>query len=107
MDACHVQLARRNADKNFHANSKQLPNMQAPLALQLKDQDIVNSMNCVNSIRSYLLDPRENGWDFVLHDVHAFCEKHDIAILEIEVIYHYQVDCFNAWFLFGESDEPS
>ncbi|XP_071677000.1 uncharacterized protein [Lolium perenne] len=80
-------------------------------ALQRKDQDIVNAMSCVKSTRCHLVDLRENGWDSVLCDVHAFCEKHDIIMLEMEEAYinpkkkrqntgitnqhHYQVDCFN------------
>jgi hypothetical protein len=80
-------------------------------ALQRKDQDIVNAMSCVKSTRRHLVDLRENGWDSVLCDVHAFCEKHDIIMLEMEEAYinpkkkrqntritnqhHYQVDCFN------------
>jgi hypothetical protein len=54
------------------------------LALQWKDQDIVNAMSCVKSTRSHLVALRENGWDSVLCDVHAFCEKHDIVMLAME-----------------------
>jgi hypothetical protein len=61
--------------------------------------------------RSHLVSLRENGWDSLLSDVHEFCEKHDIVMLEMEEAYvnpnkkwqktgitnqhHYHVDCFN------------
>jgi hypothetical protein len=81
------------------------------LALQQKDQDIVNAMSCVKSTRSHLVALRENGWDSMLCDVHAFCKKHDIFMLKMENVYvnpkkkrqntgitnqhHYYIDCFS------------
>jgi hypothetical protein len=80
-------------------------------ALQRKDQDIVNAMKCVKSTRSQLVGLRENGWEPLLDEVFAFCEKHDLEKLEMEEAYinpknkrkrtgitnkhHFQVDCFN------------
>jgi hypothetical protein len=81
------------------------------LALQRKDQDIVNAMKCVKSTRIVLNELRERGWESLLVKVHNFCEKYDIEELDMEQAYvnpkkrrqttgiankhHYQVDCFN------------
>nr|XP_040245739.1 uncharacterized protein LOC109783366 [Aegilops tauschii subsp. strangulata] len=81
------------------------------LALQRKNQDIVNAINCVNSTKASLNDLRRNGWESVLHEAYVFCDKHDISKLEMEDQYvnpkkprqktgitnrhHYEVDCFN------------
>ena len=81
------------------------------LALQRKDQDIVNAIDCVKSTKSHLDELRRHGWDSVLDEVYAFCEKHDISKLEMGEAYvnpkkprqksgitnkhHYDVDCFN------------
>ncbi|XP_044407247.1 uncharacterized protein [Triticum aestivum] len=81
------------------------------LALQRKDQDIVNAMKCVKSTRIVLNELRENEWESMLGEVHVFCETHDIVELDMEEAYvnpkkrrqvtgitnkhHYQVDCFN------------
>ena len=47
------------------------------LALQWKNQDIVNAINCVNSTKASLNDLRRDGWDSVLHEAYVFCDKHD------------------------------
>uniref|UniRef100_A0A453N733 HAT C-terminal dimerisation domain-containing protein n=1 Tax=Aegilops tauschii subsp. strangulata TaxID=200361 RepID=A0A453N733_AEGTS len=81
------------------------------LALQRKDQDIVNATKCVQSTRTVLNELRENEWDTLVGEVHVFCEKHDIIEFDMEEAYvnpkkrrqitgitnkhHYQVDCFN------------
>jgi hypothetical protein len=54
------------------------------LALQRKDQDIVNAMKCVKSTRIVLNELREDGWESLLVEVHDFCEKHDIEELDME-----------------------
>ena len=80
-------------------------------ALQRKDQDIVNAIKCVKSTRSHLVELRGHGWQPLLDEVFAFCDKHDLAKLELEEAYvnpknkrkrtritnshHFQVDCFN------------
>jgi hypothetical protein len=80
-------------------------------ALQQKDQDIVNGINCVRAIKSRLDELRRKDWDKLLAEVYAFCDKHDIAKLEIGEAYadpknvrkktgitnkhHFQVECFN------------
>ena len=81
------------------------------LALQRKDQDIVNAMKCVKSTRCHLNEFRSHGWESLLGDVYGFCDKYDITKLEMEDEYinpkrprqktgitnkhHYEVDCFN------------
>uniref|UniRef100_I1P1W2 HAT C-terminal dimerisation domain-containing protein n=1 Tax=Oryza glaberrima TaxID=4538 RepID=I1P1W2_ORYGL len=81
------------------------------LALQRKDQDIVNAMKCVKSTRLNLDELRREKWEKVLDEVSDFCDKYDIVKLEMEDTYidpkkrrhksgitnkhYYQVDCFN------------
>ena len=81
------------------------------LALQRKDQDIVNAIGCVNSTRLHLHDLRRDGWDKLLDEVNEFCDLHEIDRVEMESTYidprqprkksgitnkyHYAVDCFN------------
>ena len=83
-------------------------------ALQRKDQDIVNVVNCVRSTRSHLDKVRRDGWEQTLGEVYAFCDEHDISELEMDEPYidptrprkksgitnkhHFQVDCFNEVF---------
>ena len=81
------------------------------IALQRKDQDIVNAINCVKATRSHLDELRRNGWEKILGEVYAFCDKHDISKLDMGEAYinpkkprqksgitnkhHFEVDCFN------------
>jgi hypothetical protein len=80
-------------------------------ALQRKDQDTVNAIKCVKLTRNHLVGLRGHGWQPLLAEVFAFCDKHDIDKLELEESYinpknkrkrngitnqhHFQVDCFN------------
>jgi hypothetical protein len=81
------------------------------LALQWKDQDIVNAIKCVKATRCQLDELRREKWEKILDDVHKFCDKNDICKLKMEDEYidpkkrrhksgitnnhYYQVDCFN------------
>ncbi|EEC80664.1 hypothetical protein OsI_23069 [Oryza sativa Indica Group] len=81
------------------------------LALQRKDQDIVNAVKCVRSTRGHLDDLRRHGWEKLESDVYNFCDKYDLTKLEMGEVYinpkkprqktgitnkhHYEVDCFN------------
>ena len=81
------------------------------LALQRKNQDIVNAINCVRATRCQLDELRREKWEKLIDDVYEFCEKNDIAKLKMEDEYidpkkrrhksgitnkhYYQVDCFN------------
>uniref|UniRef100_A0A0A9GZJ4 HAT C-terminal dimerisation domain-containing protein n=1 Tax=Arundo donax TaxID=35708 RepID=A0A0A9GZJ4_ARUDO len=78
---------------------------------QKKDQDIVNAIACVNSTKSLLGELRRHGWQSMLGEAYAFCDKHDLSKLEMGDDYvnpkkprqktgitnqhHYEVDCFN------------
>jgi len=80
-------------------------------ALQLKDQDTVNAVNCVRSTRSHLDKVRRDGLEQILGEVYAFCDEHDIPKLKMDEPYidptrprkksgitnkhHFQVDYFN------------
>jgi hypothetical protein len=81
------------------------------LALQRKDQDIVNAIKCVKGTRLNLDNLRKDGWSRLLDKVNEFCELHGIIRLEMEEPYvdprqpreksditnkhHYEVDYFN------------
>jgi hypothetical protein len=80
------------------------------VALQRKDQDIVNDIDCVKATRSHLNGLRRDGWEKLLEEVYAFCDTHDIAKLEMSETYidpnntrrtgitnrhHFQVKTFN------------
>jgi len=56
-------------------------------ALQRKDQDIVNAVNCVRSTRSHLDKVRRDGWEQTLGEVYAFYDEHDISKLEMDEPY--------------------
>ena len=53
------------------------------LALQRKDQDIVNAIKCVKSTRLHLDELRRDGQESVLGEVCAFYKKHGIPKLEM------------------------
>ena len=57
------------------------------LALQRKDQDIVNAIGCVNSTRLHLHDLRRDGWDKLLDEVNEFCDLHEVDRVEMESTY--------------------
>jgi hypothetical protein len=81
------------------------------LALQRKDQDIVNAIKCVGATRAQLDELRREKWGKLLDEEYEFCDKNDISKLEMEDEYidpkkrrhrsgitnkhFYQVDCFN------------
>jgi len=54
------------------------------LALQRKDQDIVNAIKCVGATRAQLDELRIEKWEKLLDEVHEFCDKNDISKLEME-----------------------
>lgn len=71
----------------------------------------MNAINCVRATRCQLDELRREKWEKLIDDVYEFCEKNDIAKLEMEDEYidpkkrrhksgitnkhYYQVDCFN------------
>ncbi|PKA58569.1 hypothetical protein AXF42_Ash008856 [Apostasia shenzhenica] len=81
------------------------------VALQRKDQDIVNSMKQVEISKKRLQMMRDNGWKNLLEEVSLFCSNHGIKVAcmndmhmlrgrsrrkasEITNLHHYQVDLF-------------
>ncbi|XP_019087367.1 PREDICTED: zinc finger MYM-type protein 1-like [Camelina sativa] len=80
------------------------------VALQRKDQDILNAMSLVKSTKQQLCKLRDDGWDSLLTKVFAFCENHDTELLIMDDefvdprkprkrsnmtnLHHYQVECF-------------
>ncbi|OAP05807.1 hypothetical protein AXX17_AT3G32400 [Arabidopsis thaliana] len=80
------------------------------VALQRKDQDILNAMSLVKSTKQQLFKLRDDGWDSFLNEVFSFCKDHDIefVIMDGEFVdprkprkksnmtnlHHYQVECF-------------
>ncbi|PKA46806.1 hypothetical protein AXF42_Ash015700 [Apostasia shenzhenica] len=81
------------------------------IALQRKDQDIVNSMKQVEISKKWLQMMRDNGWKNLLEEVSLFCSNHGIEVAcmndmhilrersrrkasEITNLHHYQVDLF-------------
>jgi hypothetical protein len=57
------------------------------LALQGKDQDIVNAIKLVKATRLSLDNLRRDGWARLLDEVNEFCDSYDIARLEMEDAY--------------------
>ena len=80
------------------------------LALQQKDQDILNAMSLVESTKRELQKLRDDGWELLMAKVASFCKKHDAEILIMEEDFidprrprkrtsitnmdHYKVNCF-------------
>ncbi|XP_061356054.1 uncharacterized protein LOC133300508 [Gastrolobium bilobum] len=56
-------------------------------ALQLKSQDISNSLHLVSTTKELLQKLRESGWDAFLVHVQEFCRKHDIDIPDMSAKY--------------------
>ncbi|KAI8528033.1 hypothetical protein RHMOL_Rhmol12G0119600 [Rhododendron molle] len=82
------------------------------LALQRKDQDIVNAMALVTMSKSRLRMMRNTGWESSFDDVNSFCKKKEIHIpnmddkfvargrgrrnaSHITNLHHYRIELFN------------
>ncbi|XP_021734862.1 zinc finger MYM-type protein 1-like [Chenopodium quinoa] len=57
------------------------------LALQRKEQDIVNAMELVTFTKSVLQKMREQGWETLLKKVTSFCTKQDIDVPTMDALY--------------------
>ena len=53
-------------------------------ALQQKDQNIINAMNLIETLKELLQQLREDGWDALLQQVTAFCTKMHILLPDME-----------------------
>ncbi|XP_070014176.1 uncharacterized protein [Nicotiana sylvestris] len=58
------------------------------MALQRKDQDIINAMKLVGFAKRQLQGMRESKWEYLINDASSFCAKHDIVIPEMDKNYH-------------------
>ncbi|CAH9119284.1 unnamed protein product, partial [Cuscuta europaea] len=81
------------------------------VALQKKDQDILNAVSLVKTTKQQLLKVRADGWDSHLRKILEFCEKHEISVLNMDEDFvnprrprqrtnitnrhHYEYECFN------------
>nr|XP_043618691.1 uncharacterized protein LOC122590556 [Erigeron canadensis] len=79
------------------------------LALQRKDQDILEAVSTVNSTKRKLQEYRLNGFERLLKKVSLFCVKHGIKLLKMDEIcankrcqwdnitnrHYYEFDSFN------------
>ncbi|KAK9749637.1 hypothetical protein RND81_02G140000 [Saponaria officinalis] len=57
------------------------------LALQRRDQDIVNAIALVDSTKRNLQKIRDDGWDVHMEKVESFCLKHEISIPTMDDVY--------------------
>ncbi|KAG7583845.1 Ribonuclease H-like superfamily [Arabidopsis suecica] len=57
------------------------------MALQRRDQDILNAMSLVKSTKRQLQNFRDDGWNSLMMKVSLFCEKHEIEKIEMEADY--------------------
>ncbi|KAJ3698945.1 hypothetical protein LUZ61_002650 [Rhynchospora tenuis] len=81
-------------------------------ALQKKEQEIINAIDLVMVAKNRLQDMRDNGWGSLLGEVHSFCVKHNIDVLNMEAEkvlkrsecaasgmtngHYYRIDLFNS-----------
>ncbi|XP_022850561.1 zinc finger MYM-type protein 1-like [Olea europaea var. sylvestris] len=57
------------------------------MALQRKDQDIVNAMSLVTVCKQRLQEMRDNEWDSFLDEVISFCQKHNIDVPDMDSVF--------------------
>ncbi|KAK9672138.1 hypothetical protein RND81_12G079400 [Saponaria officinalis] len=57
------------------------------LALQRRDQDIVNVITLVDATKRNLQKIRDGGWDVHMEKVESFCLKHEISIPTMDDVY--------------------
>nr|XP_023872349.1 zinc finger MYM-type protein 1-like [Quercus suber] len=56
-------------------------------ALQQRSQDLLNAMHLVSTTKSLIQKLRDDGWEPLLASVIAFCEQHEIDILDMNARY--------------------
>ncbi|XP_042027268.1 uncharacterized protein LOC121774463 [Salvia splendens] len=57
------------------------------LALQRRDQDIINAMRLVTLTKDQLQKMREDGWEIHLNKVISICNKHGIVVPDMKAHY--------------------
>ncbi|XP_057785824.1 uncharacterized protein LOC131003323 [Salvia miltiorrhiza] len=53
-------------------------------ALQRKDQNIVQAMSLIDTVKAQLYDFRNTGWEIVCDEVNGFCEVNAISLIDME-----------------------
>ncbi|XP_057795936.1 uncharacterized protein LOC131012043 isoform X2 [Salvia miltiorrhiza] len=53
-------------------------------ALQIKDQNIVQAMSLIDTVKAQLHDFRNTGWEIVCDEVNSFCEVNAISLIDME-----------------------
>ena len=56
------------------------------MVLQEKDQNILNAINQIRTVKDDLQDLRESGWDGLVREVDTFCRANEIPIVNMEDI---------------------
>ncbi|XP_024640541.1 uncharacterized protein [Medicago truncatula] len=57
------------------------------LALQRRDQDLLNDMSLVNDTKKQLKEMRNEGWEDLISRVVKICTKHDIDVPDMDAPY--------------------
>ena len=55
-------------------------------ALQRKDQNIVQAISLISSVKHQLQSFRDDGWEAMLDQTNRFCELHNISQVNMEDI---------------------
>ncbi|XP_057791300.1 uncharacterized protein LOC131008436 [Salvia miltiorrhiza] len=53
-------------------------------ALQRKDQNIVQAMSLIDTVKAQLHDFRNTGWEIVCDEVNSFCEVNAISLIDMK-----------------------
>lgn len=54
------------------------------LALQQKDQNIVQAILLIDNVKCQLQSFREDGWGIIFEQVNSFCESHNISLIDMD-----------------------
>ena len=54
------------------------------MVLQERDQDILNAINQIRTVKDELQNFRECGWDGLMKEVETFCQANDILVINME-----------------------
>lgn len=57
------------------------------LALESKNQDILNAMALVSTTKRLIQRMKESGWENLLKEVILFCEKHEVNVPDMNALY--------------------
>ena len=54
------------------------------MVLQERDQDILNAINQIRTVKDELQNFRESGWDGLVQELETFCQANDIPVINME-----------------------